>query len=274
MNSLNSYLLPPVARVFSLVIMAMALQSCSSDEKVESSGPHILFLTVDTLRPDYLGMYGYDRDSSPYLDSLLADAFHFPETITTVPRTTPALASMLTGAYPHNNGVRGLHHVLSDDVVPITEILKNDGYQTLAVVTNQVIGPERRLSRGFDAYLHAKDLRGARATTDVALERLQDIDFETPLFLWMHYIDPHIPYVAESEIIQSFDPSYSGDYALNFRQVLIRQNFQKQSRCIKTRCRRKWSSIFVDSMPPISAALIIKLGALWKIYANAPVTIC
>ncbi|PCJ51597.1 MAG: hypothetical protein COA70_14010 [Planctomycetota bacterium] len=206
-----------VTSVAATLALLIFTPSCNKQE-AEIAQPHILLLSVDTLRPDYLGMYGYPYDSSPYLDSLLADAFHFPKTVATVPRTTPSLASILTGAYPHTTGVRVLRHALKDDVIPITETLKADGYQTLAVVTNQMLGPERKLSRGFDTYLSAKDTRDAKATTDVLLDELKDLDFTQPLFLWAHYIDPHMPYVADPSIIRSFAPEYVGRYAKQFGQ--------------------------------------------------------
>ncbi len=161
----------------SAMALALGVAACGDAPSRTASSPHILFLSVDTLRPDYLGIHGYDRDTSPYLDSLLADAFHFPKAVSTVPRTTQALASLLTGAYPHRTGVRRLLDNLRDDVTPITEVLKADGYGTHAIVSNQVLVPERMLSRGFDTYLNAEDSREAEATTDVALRVVADNDF-------------------------------------------------------------------------------------------------
>lgn len=205
-----------------LLFGLMPLASCTKSETAVAQGPveppHILLLTVDTLRPDVLGMYGYDRETSPYLDGLLADAFHFPKTVSTVPRTTPALASLLTGSYPHTTGVRVLMHALREDVTPITEVLKQDGYGSLAIVTNQMLGEERKLNRGFDTYLPARDSRDAKVTTDLALETLATYDFTQPLFFWMHYIDPHMPYVSDPAIIQQFDPDYEGRYKHQFGQ--------------------------------------------------------
>lgn len=202
------------------IAIALALAACScSQQPADPDPPHVLFLSVDTLRPDYLSMYGYDKSTSPFLDSLLADAFHFPKAVASIPRTTPSLASMLTGAYPHSSGVRELKHALGDDVTPITEVLREGGYQTIAVVTNQLLGPERKLSRGFDTYLPAEDTREARATTDVALEEIALMDFSRPVFLWAHYIDPHIPYVSDPAIIRGFDLEYSGRYEEHFGQL-------------------------------------------------------
>ncbi|MCZ6767583.1 MAG: sulfatase-like hydrolase/transferase, partial [bacterium] len=121
----------------------------------------VLLLTIDTLRPDYLSLNGYDRATSPFLDDFLADAFQFSRAITPIARTTPALASLLTGAYPHTTGVRTLTDSLSDEVTSIAEVFREAGYQTVAVVTNNVLKPERRLDRGFDVYDMERDIRTA-----------------------------------------------------------------------------------------------------------------
>lgn len=180
------------------------------------SQPSVLLLTVDTLRPDYLSMNGYDRPTSPYIDGLLADSFYFERATTPVTRTTPALASMLTGAYPHATKVRTLTDPLSDDVVTITETFKKAGYQTVAVVTNRVLTLARRLDRGFDVYDHKNDICVARFTSDRAVAHLERLDPGKPMFAWIHYIDPHVPYHSDPPIIAEFDPDYSGRYQLNF----------------------------------------------------------
>ena len=200
----------------------LGLGSCSDEPihptAIQASKPHILLLTVDTLRPDYLGMYGYDRDSSPYLDSLLKEAFHFDKTLASVPRTTPAVASLMTGGYPHTTGVRRLLDPLKAEMTPIAELLQAKGYRTGAVVTQQMLGKERGLARGFETYDWAKDRRVAMETTQAGLRWMETMDFSEPVLMWAHYIDPHMPYVSDPAIIASFDPGYSGRYAKNFGQ--------------------------------------------------------
>ncbi len=192
----------------------LAASGCS--EAPQSAPYSLLLLSADTLRPDYLGFNGYDRPSSPNLDALLRRGFYFEAAVAPVARTTPALASLLVGAYPHTTGVRGLTDTLSPDVVPIAERLRDAGYQTLAVVSNQLLGHRRDLDRGFAIYDFAGDARGAPETTDAALSHLEFTDPSRPLFAWVHYIDPHVPYHSEPDIIRSFDPGYEGRYALRF----------------------------------------------------------
>jgi arylsulfatase A-like enzyme len=179
--------------------------------------PSVLLISIETLRPDYLSMNGYDRPTSPYLDTLLSEGFYFQRAITPIPRTTPALASLLTGAYPHTTLVQTLHYPLSDEVTSIAQVLQEDGYQTIAVVTNRMLTPERKLDRGFGVYDHDEaNVRDAAATTSAALAHFTDLDAASPLFAWIHYFDPHVPYHCEPEIARAFDPDYRGRYQLHF----------------------------------------------------------
>jgi arylsulfatase len=178
--------------------------------------PSVLLLTVDTLRPDYLSSNGYDRPTSPAIDALLAQGFVFEEALAPVPHTTPALASLLTGAYPHRTGVRSLTDRLRADAVSIAEILGTAGWQTVAVVSNHVLARSRGLDRGFEQYDVGHQARTATATTRTAQQMLASLDRKRPVFAWVHYIDPHVPYHPPAELAESFDPGYDGPYPLNF----------------------------------------------------------
>ncbi|MBW2288246.1 MAG: sulfatase-like hydrolase/transferase [Deltaproteobacteria bacterium] len=177
---------------------------------------NVLLLTIDTLRPDYLSMNGYDWPTSPALDALLGSGVYFEQALAPVPRTTPALASLLTGAYPHVTGVRALGSQLPAEMVTIAEALQADGYQTMAVVTNLLLASVRGLDAGFDVYDAAFDVRDARRTTDTAIRWLESADSDRPLFAWVHYIDPHVPYHPTSEIADSIDPDYTGRFREGF----------------------------------------------------------
>lgn len=178
--------------------------------------PHVLLLTVDTLRPDYLSFNGYTPETSPDLDGLLRRSAYFDDALTPVPRTTPALASLLTGAYPHTTGVRTLTDALREGVVSLPERLRDAGYQTLAVVSNNVLGRERGLQRGFTVYDFGADGRSARQTVDAALVHLGRVLPGSPVFAWIHFVDPHVPYHPAPADAQALDPGYSGAHRLHF----------------------------------------------------------
>ena len=184
--------------------------------------PHVLLLTVDTLRSDHLASHGYDLPTTPSIDRLLEGGVVFPHTLAPIPRTTQSLASVLTGAYPHGTGVRTLYDRLDPGVVSLAEVLGDAGYRTAAVVSNHVLVPERGLDRGFEIYDAASDRRDARTTTDAALtaaRRLRSTESASPVFLWVHFIDPHVPYFPTPELAHSFDPGYDGPYAEHFGGV-------------------------------------------------------
>jgi len=176
----------------------------------------VLLVTVDTLRHDYLGSAGYPLPTTPFLDALLARGCVFTRALTPVPLTTPALASLLTGAYPRTTGVRELIDRVAPDLTTLAELVSERGFATAAVVTNNVIPAERGLARGFASYDYAGDERDAAATTRAMIEQLRKIGDAERIFAWVHYIDPHMPYVPEPEVARAFDPEYEGRYALQF----------------------------------------------------------
>ena len=201
------------------LLLASLLAACGApapDDGLPPQRRHVLLLTVDTLRADHLGANGHPLDTTPFLDELLAQGVNFTGAIAPVPRTTPTLASLLTGAYPHTTQVRGLTDTLSKDVTTLTERLLEQGFRTVAVVSNHMLTPERELDRGFEVYDFGDDARGAAATTDAALARADLLASEARVFLWVHYIDPHVPYYPPPDLARAFDPEYSGRYALHF----------------------------------------------------------
>ena len=179
---------------------------------------HVLLLTVETLRADHVDCDGAVAGvpSSPTLARLVERGHAFPRAVTPVPRTTPAVASLLTGAYPHTTGVRALSDNLLPDVVSVAELFRARGYETRAVVSNHVLLPARGLDRGFTRYDHSGDGRDAATTTRDALTSLDGLDADDLVFLWVHYIDPHMPYAPTDGLAERFDPGYRGRYATRF----------------------------------------------------------
>jgi arylsulfatase len=180
----------------------------------------VLLVTVDTLRADHVADTGrWPEPPMPFVDSLLDRGVRFTHAFTPVPRTTQALASLLTGQYPHRTGVRVLTDRLHDEVETLGELAQRAGYRTLAVVSNHILTPDRGLGRGFDVYDSAGDVRGAPETTDAALAHAAEVAPGEKLFLWVHYIDPHVPYHPPPELAERFDPEYRGSYRHYFGPV-------------------------------------------------------
>jgi len=204
-----------------LLPMALAAAACAPDA---SERPNLLLITVDTLRADHLGCYGYERDTSPNLDRLAREGLRFTRAASPRAKTTPAVASLLTGLYPHDHGVRDLAAPLDRPVPLLQEELRERGWFTAAIVGNFVLTRARSgLDRGFDVWIdELPDVRGvpphdapqrtAASLTDAALELLPEVlEARTgPWFLWLHYMDPHGAYEPPREhdvfLAQTTDP--------------------------------------------------------------------
>jgi len=205
-----------LAALVGAVLAAVASDLVRVEPEIPETRRRVLLLTVDTLRADHVSSERHALPTTPFLDGLLAEGQVFARAATPVPRTTPALASLLTGAYPHTTRVRTLSDPLAEEVVSVAELFRARGYRTLAVVSNHVLRPQRGLTRGFEVYDYAGDARDAEATTRAALAHLAEVEADEPVFLWVHYIDPHVPYAPPPDLARAFDPGYEGRYALRF----------------------------------------------------------
>jgi arylsulfatase A-like enzyme len=167
------------------------------------AGSNILLITVDTLRADHLGSYGYARDTSPVLDRLAAEGVRFDQPVVQWPKTGPSFASIFTATYPKDNRiVRRIGQPLPCRFRMLAEELAAAGYQTHAVVANAAVASDFYFDQGFDTYLEAWEVAqgdldpiGAEAITRLAIGLLEQIEGRpAPWFLWVHYVDPHFPY--------------------------------------------------------------------------------
>lgn len=158
--------------------------------------PDIVVITIDTLRADRLGIYGYGPARTPNIDRLAQEGMLFAQATTPMPRTTPALASLLTGLWPHHHGSREVAQAIDKEIPTLASLLQNQGYTTLGASANGAAGPHQNLERGFDHFLDYRHLVPplADVVTDQSLKLLEHAQHDKPLFLWVHYIDPHFPY--------------------------------------------------------------------------------
>lgn len=161
----------------------------------------MILITVDTLRADRLGAYGYSAAKTPTIDRLAAEGALFEQATTPLPRTTPGLASLLSGLEPHRHGSREVGQPAKKELEDLTTVLGKLGYWSLGLSANGAAGPRQRVGRGFDAFVEARDLSTTVAET-VTLRALEEIEAhpaDRPLFLWVHYVDPHFPYAPPRE---------------------------------------------------------------------------
>lgn len=117
--------------------------------------PNILFIILDTLRRDHLGIYGYPRQTSPHLDYFAQDATIFNRAISPAQWTIPAHSSLFTGTYPSTHGLHQAYQRLSGSHPTLAEILQMADYHTVAFCNNPLLGIlETDLQRGFDHFFN------------------------------------------------------------------------------------------------------------------------
>ena len=187
----------------SLATFAASLAAAQTPAK---EPPNVLFVTIDTLRADHVGCYGYKQVKTPNIDSLATDGSRFERAYAVVPVTLPSHSSMMTGTYPM---LSGMHDFSGNKLSPLqptlASVLKQSGYQTGAVIAAAVLDSRFGLNQGFDFYydhfefsrLDEANLdemeRPGNAVADVALDWLAR-NSQHKFFLWMHLYDPHFPY--------------------------------------------------------------------------------
>ncbi len=165
---------------------------------------NVVLLSVDTLRADRLGCYGYPLNTTPNLDRFAEDALLFEDCVCDVPLTGPSFGAMLTSRHPRMIGMKRNGLRLSADIPTVVERFQDAGYYTFCVQSNWTLKARLSgLNRGFDIYddgFHKrrwgliKAERQAHEVTRIALELLEQRDTSRPFFAWIHYSDPHAPY--------------------------------------------------------------------------------
>lgn len=168
----------------------------------------IIIISVDTLRADHLGCYGYYRNTSPNIDSLAGECMLFKYAFSTISYTAPSFASLLTSKYPsyhHIEFTNGRYSFPKDIGPMLQQILKDKGLATAAFVSTPVLSAKRtKFNEGFEIYddeadtkrtEHANEFlfRRGELTTEKALDWL-DKNCSRDFLLWIHYMDVHGPY--------------------------------------------------------------------------------
>lgn len=193
---LGSRVRPPLRLVALAALAGLAALPLCVLLGCSSPSPDVILVTVDTLRADRLGAYGWAQARTPTIDRLAASGTLYTRAFTPLPRTTPGLASLLTGLEPHRHGSREVGRTMRDDVPTLAEILTAGGWATRAVSASGAADPAQGLDRGFEVFVPAADLPALRAedVTRRALAEVDGVRGSKPLLLWTHYIDPHAPY--------------------------------------------------------------------------------
>ena len=167
---------------------------------------NVLVVSVDTLRADRLGSFGYElRDTSPGIDRLVEGGVRFEQAMTHRSLTWPSLASMLTGLYPSGHGIVQNGYEFRDETPTLPKILQASGYETAAFLGNMC----RANHAGWDAF-KCTNSNDARVFPQ-ARRFLEARDTEKPFLLWVHYFGAHGPYSNGQDWASTrLDPDYAG----------------------------------------------------------------
>lgn len=188
-----------------LFLVLLVFAAC---DRTTIKGQDVVFVVFDTLRADFLPMYGSDATKTPFLKEIAKDSYVFEKAISPSSWTAPSTASLFTGVFPSQHGVltgfvvtqrlkerRGVfkYNRIPSSLKTLPELFKEQGYTTIGGADNQNIGREFGFDRGFDS-LVTLPYKTAPVLNERLSESLENIDRRKPLFLYIHYMDPHAPY--------------------------------------------------------------------------------
>ncbi len=222
--------------ILSLLLLCLATVVASAAGQRTASQPvvpaNVLLVTIDTLRPDHLHCYGYDKIATVNIDAIAADGVRFENAYTPIPITLPSHSVILTGTYPMLNG---MHDFSGNNLNPaqatLASVLHARGYDTGAVIAAAVLDRRFGLNQGFDFYYDHFDFsrlaetnldlmeRPANQVIDQALKWLAR-PRKKPFFLWVHLYDPHYPYKPPAPFSETYKSNlYDGEIAFADTQL-------------------------------------------------------
>jgi len=218
-------------------VLALLVCSCSdAPSPAGADAPNIVLVTIDSLRFDHLGSYGYPFPTSPTIDRLASEGVRFEEAVATTSWTLPSHAAIFTGLFDSTHGLVDNGLRLRDQHVTLAEVLEGAGYRTAGFFGGPYLHPTFGLGQGFETYRscmtqlpddlpdeavrnqsraqrgasHA-DVTGPRTEREVSRWLDESADDQRPFFLFLHLWDVHYDYIAPEEYVRMFDPDYEGD---------------------------------------------------------------
>ena len=180
--------------------------------------PTIVLITLDTLRREHLGCYGYFRPTSPHLDALAGDALLFERALASMASTLPSHLTLLTGLYPHQHGMTSNRRAASVSFtselgrLSAADVLRRCGYRTAAFVSAVPLAPTTGIHAGFETYScpePGSNLRAGERNPEVLAWLDEHAGEAGPFFLWVHYFDPHEP----NDPLAPYDAMFTTDEA-------------------------------------------------------------
>lgn len=205
--------MPIVLRSVLAALLAAMLASCSERptgsgiDLPDARGMNVIVISFDALRAESLGIYGYDRGTSPHIDRFAEGALVFDDVQNAANSTPTSFASSWTGMYP-SRVFRGWR---LQEVDTLAEAFAEGGYHTAAFLNNVQLVEERNFRQGFEEYTVYKDIAPDQRVLKDSLAWLESTP-EEPFFLWVHFLSPHAPYDARVMADRFYDRDYRGPF--------------------------------------------------------------
>ncbi|MBI1851225.1 MAG: sulfatase [Planctomycetes bacterium] len=176
---------------------------------------HVVLISLDTLRADHLGCYGYPRQTSPRMDDFARHGVRFASAIANAPETLESHMTMFTSLLPSAHGVSDVTHRLSDRVPTLATALSAAGFLTAAFVGNGYLASSFGFDHGFDRYddgvNRPDNLKVDSARTFGKAREFIRSNKDRPTFTFVHTYEIHTPYAPPPDALAEFDdPHYSG----------------------------------------------------------------
>ncbi len=182
---------------------------------------NVLLISIDSLRADHMGVYGYSRDTTPNIDKLAQKGTVFENYIASSYLTPTSEMSVQTGLYPTSNGITNFDSKLAQNVTTLAERMQRIGYVTSAILTSPEFSStpaiHESFARGYDSYpkltnVSANDPEMGRALPDIEKVTTAASDNGKPKFTWLAIGKLHWPFGVNVDSIFT-DPAYNGQLA-------------------------------------------------------------
>lgn len=185
------------------------------DEAAYGGSRGVILISVDTLRRDHVGAYGYDKPTTPVLDRLAREGILAEDAVSVSSWTLPAHLSMLTSVPPGTHGGIDSRQGFNRSVPTLAGILQRLGYATHAVTSHLYVSKTYGVDEGFDSMNFRQD----RVAANVANHAMDLVDRfgDRPFFIFLHFYDPHWHYAPPPEVLKLFESSYAGKLTGNLK---------------------------------------------------------
>ena len=225
---------------------------------------YVILISLDTLRADHLGCYGYPRDTSPNMDRLAGDSVLFEDTTAPSAWTLPSHMSLMTSLDTAGHGMSGVGRRLATGIPTLAELLKNHGFYNTAFTGGGFVDGTMGFNRGFESYHEIEDpiSEEAAASLGVMANRWIEENLDRNFFLFLHTYQIHDPYDSEERFRRLFAAEESSDDSI----YLGRLGFSRQRRFepVPEPTRRNWVDLYDSEIRAADEGLIGPLVAKLK----------